>query len=212
MARDPFDDALSWGDQNDPTYVEGEPSGIDDDELSEAEKSGTRSGPGEDPFISSTGAAVSGVGLQHESRKGPRWASRAVPDEKASAANAEAVASARATQVEAERDAAADDDLAAAEADGRQLSSAALITFGIIGGILLLYTVGWLVVFIRNPLAPTGLAEIVQNLQGVLAIAAPALWFIVTLLLAARRRVAVRLIWLILGVVVLVPWPFLTGK
>lgn len=145
----------------------------------------------------------------------PRWASGAVGAGGAgsvAAANEAAVAEARAKQAGAAEDAAVDDELAAAEEASAQLSSPALIAFGVIGGIYLLYTVGWFVVFTRTWLAPIGLAEIVQDVQGVLAVAAPALWFLATLLLGARRKVAVRLVWLVIGVIVLIPWPIITGK
>ncbi|QWT25088.1 hypothetical protein KPL76_07015 [Subtercola sp. PAMC28395] len=198
MPRDPDDDALSWGDDNDPTYA------FDSRTAAKAAKAPDA------PAVVSTPDSVPAA--EPGSLVTPPSADSAKAAAALAAANEAAVADARVKQAEAAEDAAAEDELAAAEKAGAQLSSPALIAFGVIGGIYLLYTVGWLVVFTRTWLAPTGLAEIVQDVQGVLAIAAPALWFLATLLLGARRRVAVRLLWLIIGVLVLIPWPFITGR
>ncbi|MCU1482362.1 MAG: hypothetical protein JWQ19_3148 [Subtercola sp.] len=177
MKRRTDDEALSWGDENDPTYVAPE---LDDPETVDAAES-------------------------------PRWASAAAPTEAVAAANAGAVADARAAQADAAADAAADAELAEAEVASQPLSSAALIAFGIFGGILFLYTIGWLVGFLRHPPTGDGLGGIVQAVLSVLTIFAPALWFIATLLLGAKRPVRTRILWLIIGVIVLVPWPFVTG-
>lgn len=216
MAREPDDDALSWGDENDPTYVAAHPAALDEDDLEEDV-------PVVDVF-SSSAVAPPLPAPQVDSARAPE------PAKAAAATSGAPVAAGVDTAADhdhdhdtvadrdtvAERDAdrdlaAADRDLADAEAETAPLSSAGLIAFGVFGGIFLLYTVGWLVTYIRNPTDPSGLAGIVQNAQNVLAIAAPALWFIVTLLLGARRRVPVRITWLAIGVVVLLPWPFLTG-
>jgi hypothetical protein len=42
----------------------------------------------------------------------------------------------------------------------------------------------------------------------VLAIAAPAIWFVVSLLGTRGRPAWQRFLWLALGVLVLIPWPF----
>jgi hypothetical protein len=211
MAREPDDDALSWGDENDPTYVAAHPAALDEDDLEEDV-------PVVDVFSSS--AVASPLPSPPPAEVDAARASEPAPAA-AAASGAPLVAdvdTAATVDTAAERDAAADRDLAAAdrdladaEAETEPLSSAGLIAFGVFGGIFLLYTVGWLVTYIRNPTDPSGLAGIVQNAQNVLAIAAPPLWFIVTLLLGARRRVPVRITWLAIGVVVLLPWPFLTG-
>ncbi|MEF2979340.1 hypothetical protein, partial [Subtercola sp. YIM 133946] len=134
-------------------------------------------------------------------------AAAAVPPSVAAAARATAAA-ARATA----DDVSADDELAAAEAAEQQLSSPALILFGLIGGVFFLYTIGWFVSLLRSVPDSTSLAGIVQIVLTVLAIAAPVLWFAVTLFVAYRRRVSVRIAWLLVGVVVLIPWPFVSGR
>ncbi|RFA15299.1 hypothetical protein B7R21_04570 [Subtercola boreus] len=231
MARDPDDDALSWGDENDPTYAASHPGALDEDDLEEGI-------PVVDAFSSSAPApAVAPVAPVEPHAPGPAVPVEAlgeVPAQRTTPASTRAApvttslapasaavpataaapaAPTRTVEEEADtaEDAAAERDLAAAEKEAEPLSSAGLIAFGVFGGIFLLYTVGWLVTFIRNPVADTSLAGIVQSAQNILAIAAPALWFIVTLLVGAKRRVPVRVVWLLIGVVVLLPWPFLTG-
>jgi hypothetical protein len=96
-------------------------------------------------------------------------------------------------------------------ADAAAASSAALIVLGVLGGVYLLYTVGWVITAGR---VPNGSADIVGGFMfdlGLwLAALAPALWFALTLWLttAASRW---RAFWLILGVVVLIPLPFIAG-
>lgn len=211
MARDPHDEALSWGDENDPTYVPAHPSAPDEDNLDDADRADDIRVV--DPFSSS---AVAPPLPPAAAAAEPLLPASAAPPAVRKTEPAAAPQSATrplsvAEQAEAAEDAAAESDLATAQKETQGLNSTALITFGIFGGIFLLYTVGWLVTYIRNPSDPTGLAGIVQNAQNVLAIAAPALWFIVTLLVGAKRKVPVRVIWLIIGVIVLLPWPFLTG-
>ncbi|WNY34677.1 hypothetical protein Q9Q99_05510 [Curtobacterium flaccumfaciens] len=45
-----------------------------------------------------------------------------------------------------------------------------------------------------------------------LAILAPALWFTVVLWAARSSRTRTRLLWMLLGAVVLFPWPFLLTR
>jgi hypothetical protein len=90
-----------------------------------------------------------------------------------------------------------------------QPGSAELVLLGVLGGVYLLYSIGWL---ISATTAPPDLADPVAqfmySLGRWLAVAAPALWFGTVLWLAAEHRRA-RLLWLIAGAVLLVPVPFL---
>lgn len=90
------------------------------------------------------------------------------------------------------------------------LGNAALITLGVLGGIHLLYILGWVVGGLRLQGAAQYLVTDVM-FQGSLwlAIVSPALWFGAVLLLTRHARTWVRLTWLIAGVVLLVPWPFI---
>jgi hypothetical protein len=103
-------------------------------------------------------------------------------------------------------DAASDDDEAPAT------SSALLITLGILAGVYLLYTVGWVVtVQHAGSLASTPLDHIAIDVQEGLAICAAAFWFGATIFLTQGRRPVVRLVWLLIGAIVLIPWPFVFG-
>jgi len=101
----------------------------------------------------------------------------------------------------------------AAEADrtdaAAQPGSAELVLLGVLGGVYLLYSIGWLI-WALSPAPDLGepVAQFMFVLGRWMAVLAPALWFGVVLWLAAERRRA-RLIWLIAGAVLLVPVPFL---
>ncbi|MEY2699173.1 MAG: hypothetical protein RL720_1129 [Actinomycetota bacterium] len=89
------------------------------------------------------------------------------------------------------------------------LSSAALIGFGIFAGIYLLFSVAWLITALRNP---TQIADALGNAMfqfGLwLSVAAPAIWFGAVLYVGKNKKVATRLLFLLLGAVVLIPWPY----
>ncbi|RZS65960.1 hypothetical protein EV187_1669 [Agromyces ramosus] len=91
----------------------------------------------------------------------------------------------------------------------RQAGSAELVMLGVLGGVYLLYSIGWLIWAITPP--PELADPVAQFMYGLgrwLAVAAPALWFGTVLWLAAEHRRA-RLLWLLAGAVLLVPVPFL---
>ncbi len=90
-----------------------------------------------------------------------------------------------------------------------QPGSTELVVLGVLGGVYLLYAIGWLIAATTAPpqLADP-LAQFMYTLGRWLAAAAPVLWFATVLWLAAEHRRA-RLLWLIAGAVVLVPVPFL---
>lgn len=89
------------------------------------------------------------------------------------------------------------------------MSSAALVSFGVLGGIYLLYTVGWIVGGLRlNDIAGFIVAPTASVPAIIVAILAPAVWFGVTFLLTRGRATWLRFVWLVAGAVLLVPWPF----
>lgn len=91
------------------------------------------------------------------------------------------------------------------------LSSVALIGFGIFGGVYLLFSVAWLITALRNPteiLDPLGNAMFQLGLW--LAVASPAIWFGAVLYLGRNSKVATKLLFLLLGVAVLIPWPYVS--
>ncbi|MGR2751426.1 DNA polymerase III subunit gamma/tau [Agromyces arachidis] len=112
-----------------------------------------------------------------------------------------------------ETDAAASADREAETAVGGpdQPGSAELVLLGVFGGVYLLYTLGWILTVLRvqNPAAdPVG--QFMFSLGLWIAVLAPALWFGVGFTLT-RGRTRARLVWLLVGAVVLLPVPFVAG-
>ena len=92
------------------------------------------------------------------------------------------------------------------------VSSTMLVVYGVFGGIYLLYTVGWLIIAVRgNQETGIPLDDIMQHISTLLAIAAAPAWFIATLALTAGRRSWVRIVALLVGMLVLIPWGFVSG-
>jgi hypothetical protein len=88
-----------------------------------------------------------------------------------------------------------------------------LVGYGVFAGVYLLYTIGWFASVVRNTLTLAGLIpEIMYQLGEFLAIVAPGLWFGSVLLLTRGRRPLARVLGLLVGMVVLVPWPMLVGQ
>ncbi|MBB2974692.1 hypothetical protein FHX49_000233 [Microbacterium endophyticum] len=90
------------------------------------------------------------------------------------------------------------------------MGNAALVTLGVLGGVYLLWTIGWLLGGLR-------LADYAQFLVSPvgfqvslwLAVAASPIWFLTVFLLTRRSKLWLRLSMLIVGVLVLLPWPFI---
>ncbi len=91
------------------------------------------------------------------------------------------------------------------------LSTAMLLILGIVGGVYLLYSVGWVVGGLRlKPLANFFVADAMFLPWFVFAVAAPLLWFLASWVLTRGKAGWIRVSALLLGVVLLVPWPFVT--
>jgi len=101
----------------------------------------------------------------------------------------------------------------AGDADAaRQPGSAELVLLGVFGGVYLLYTIGWiLTVTAFGALGGDDpVAGFMFTLGLWLAVLAPAFWFAMAFT-ATRGRPRVRLVWLLIGAIVLVPLPFVLG-
>jgi len=99
------------------------------------------------------------------------------------------------------------------ESDAEQpLGSGALIGTGVFGGVYLLYTVAWLVSASVLTITGTGVVGILSEVMRVLAITAPAVWFAATLWLGQHSRTRTRFTWLLVGALVLIPWPFIMTR
>lgn len=104
------------------------------------------------------------------------------------------------------------DDAAAAGEDEDQpaMGNAELISLGVLGGFSLLYAVGWIIGGLRlQGTAEFLVAPLAYQVSLWLAVAAPLVWFGTVLLLTRESRRWVRFTWLIAGVVLLLPWPFI---
>lgn len=130
MSRDPDDDALSWGDERDPTHVDA---------------------PAEAPRAADPGGAPT-------------------------------------------------------------TSSTMLVVYGIFGGAYLLYVLGWILAVQRDTYVQASLfAEIMYQFGEFLAIASPAVWLGAVLLLTRDSRAVTRVLWLLAGLLLVAPWPFILG-
>jgi hypothetical protein len=91
-------------------------------------------------------------------------------------------------------------------------SSALLVTYGVFGGIFLLYVVGWIIAIQSIPAgSPGALAAVMDRIAQFLAFLSPVLWFFGVLMLTPKTRARTRILWLALGVLILAPWPFILG-
>ncbi|WP_347975804.1 DNA polymerase III subunit gamma/tau [Microbacterium sp. ProA8] len=106
-----------------------------------------------------------------------------------------------------ERSAPADRDAIATER--RPLGDGALVALGVLGGVYALYAIGWIIGGLRlQGRAQYLVLDVMYQGSLWLAVLAPLLWFATTFLLTRRSRAWVRFAWLAVGVVLLLPWPF----
>lgn len=90
------------------------------------------------------------------------------------------------------------------------LGNVALVSLGILGGVYLLFTVGWIIGGLRlQDVAVFLVAEAAYIPAFWVAVLAPAIWFGVTYLLTRRSAAWVRFAWLVAGAALFVPWPFI---
>jgi hypothetical protein len=107
-----------------------------------------------------------------------------------------------------------DDHVDPRAADAGQLGSVALVLLGLLGGVHLLYAVGWATVLapLQAVFGPTDvLGAAMFSLGLVFAAAAPIVWFLASFWFTRSRPVWQRIAALIAGAVLLVPWPLVVG-
>lgn len=94
-------------------------------------------------------------------------------------------------------------------------SSLQLVTYGVLAGAYLIYTIGWVISIQRlnavQPASTEVLNAIMFGLGEILAIASPVIWFGAAFLLTRGRRPIVRLLWILVGLLAVLPWPFVLG-
>ena len=89
------------------------------------------------------------------------------------------------------------------------MGNATLITLGILGGVYLIYAIGWVIGGLRlQGRAEYLVTDVMYQGSFWLAVLAPLLWFGTVLLLTRHTKPWVRFAWLIAGVALLLPWPF----
>lgn len=97
-----------------------------------------------------------------------------------------------------------------------QLPAPLLVTYGILGGVHLIYVVGWVTAVQRlNAISVASsdtLSAIMVPFGEALAIISPVVWFAAAFVLTRGRRSIVRLLWLLAGLVAVAPWPFILGS
>lgn len=105
------------------------------------------------------------------------------------------------------------DDDPDSSGEREQMSSTMLVTLGIFGGVFLLYSVGWLISAFRPDAAVPSdtVGQFMFNLGQGLAVAAGPVWMAATLWLTRRSAPWMRIAMLLLGVLLVLPWPFLRG-
>lgn len=99
---------------------------------------------------------------------------------------------------------------ASAEPSEPPMGNVELVSLGVIGGFSVLYAVGWLIGGLRlQGTAEFLVAPLAYQVSLWLAVVAPLVWFATVLVLTRGSRLWVRFAWLIGGIVLLVPWPFI---
>lgn len=95
--------------------------------------------------------------------------------------------------------------------DREPMGNAMLITLGVLGGVYLLFTIGWVLSGSRLEFFSVlaDVSGIAYTVGFVLAVLAPALWFLTAFVLTRGRPSWTRIVWLVGGVILLLPWPFL---
>lgn len=103
------------------------------------------------------------------------------------------------------------------EAEEAAASSVLLVATGVAAGVYLLYTIAWMITATRqnavaaSSFAGDALGGGLYSLGLWLAVAAPTVWFASVLLGTRDARVRTRVLWLVAGLVLLAPLPFLKG-
>ena len=214
----PDDDALSWAGDDDPTLDVGERR-VDEraEPLQSVETTDRPSVAGD------SSATPTDAGAARPASDDPRASGVSVGD--VDEVSAWEVAPARSETAHARADADVDTMAVAgtgsatgtatsspADAPREQMSSVALIAVSVLGGIFLLYTIGWFVSVQRiGTVASDGLRTLMFTVGQVLAVAAAPLWFAASFFATRGRQSRWFVLALIVGAFVLIPWPFVIG-
>lgn len=139
---------------------------------------------------------------RRERQSPPPAASSTVPSDTA-ADGASDVAAAAST---------AESDAAESDTEPEGIGTVALVLLGILGGVYLLYTIGWILGGVgMQTKALFMLPAPLYQASMWLAALAPALWFTAALLMTRHSKDWVRVVALVVGALLLVPWPFVVA-
>lgn len=99
------------------------------------------------------------------------------------------------------------------------MGNVTLVALGVLGGVYLLYSIGWIIGGLRLQsvaaflVANDGQAPVTWAAGNVvalvLAVLAPVIWFVTVIVLTRASAAWMRWVFLVLGVILLVPWPFI---
>ncbi|GAA2892255.1 hypothetical protein [Microbacterium esteraromaticum] len=105
-----------------------------------------------------------------------------------------------------------DDQADVRDDESQGIGTATLVMLGILGGVYLLYTVGWVIGGVGMQAKAMFMLPAPLYLASMwIAALAPALWFVATLILTRGGRDWVRISALVVGAALLVPWPFVVA-
>jgi hypothetical protein len=92
-----------------------------------------------------------------------------------------------------------------------QASAGALVSYGLFAGLYLLFSVAWLIIALSPPVQ---FADVVSSFMWVaslwLATLGGIIWFIAVFILGRNHGFGWKFMMLLLGLVVLIPWPYLS--
>ncbi|WP_109210668.1 MULTISPECIES: DNA polymerase III subunit gamma/tau [Microbacterium] len=192
------DDALTWDGDDDPTLDLGASAGADARADADAPDAPSGADAVDEPRSPGQASAVANPGAT-------------LPEGyTAVGKGSEAVASAGAGgAASVDADVTPDDDGDASD-ERPHLGNGALVGLGVLGGVYLLFTVGWIIGGLRLNDLSVFLVSPAASVPALwLAVLAPALWFGTVLLLTRRSALWLRFILLVAGAVLMVPWPFI---
>jgi hypothetical protein len=93
-----------------------------------------------------------------------------------------------------------------------EISSFLLVTYGILAGMYGLYVIGWIVAINRTAIVLSDtLGQLMFQFGQALAIGAAPLWFAAVFFLTRKNKAITRLLWLLLGLLLVAPWPVILG-
>ncbi|ROS54834.1 hypothetical protein [Frigoribacterium sp. PhB24] len=92
------------------------------------------------------------------------------------------------------------------------MSSASLVVHGVLGGVFLLWSAGWIVAVgdFTNPFTDA-ISSLMWNLGELFAVVAPLAWFVAVIALVPVDRTGRRLAWMAVGALLVAPWPLVIG-